>query len=93
MLRLTDLRLPLDHPEPALRAAVLSRLALPDEALRAMTVVRRAWDARKKSAVVLIYTLDCTLDSPDTEAALLAGADARGERDLRPAPDTRYRLL
>ncbi|MEY3271162.1 MAG: hypothetical protein RLZZ341_63, partial [Pseudomonadota bacterium] len=32
MLRITELRLPLDHPEPALREAVRARLKLPDAA-------------------------------------------------------------
>jgi uncharacterized protein len=93
MIRLTDLRLPLDHAEPALRAAVIERLGVADPELRTMSVVRRAWDARKKAAVVLIYTLDCTLASAEAEAALLAQAEAKAQRDLRPAPDTRYRLL
>ena len=61
MLRITELRLPLDHDEGALRAAVLARLGLADADLRALNVFRRAWDARKKTAVVLSYTVDCTL--------------------------------
>ncbi len=88
MLRLTELRLPLGHPEPALRAAVLARLCIADAALKQLQVVRRAWDARRKSAIVLIYTLDLDVDG---QAELLA----RSARDphLRPAPDTRYRFI
>jgi len=58
MLRITELRLPLHHAEPALRAAVLARLGLQSAQLQGFTVFRRAWDARKKSAIVLIYTVD-----------------------------------
>lgn len=90
MLRITDLRLPLNHPEPALREAVLQRLGLQaqPQQLLGFTVFKRAYDARKKTAMQLIYTLDCELASPDQEAALLG----QGDPHLRPSPDTRYRL-
>ena len=91
MLRITELRLPLDHAEPALRAAVLSRLGLKPAELQGFTVARRAWDARKKSAVVLIYTVDVVLADGVDEAALLARFT--GDHHVRPAPDTRYRFV
>jgi uncharacterized FAD-dependent dehydrogenase len=91
MLRITELRLPLEHAEGALRAAVLERLGLADEHLSELTVFRRAWDARKKSAVVLSYTVDCLLADGVDEAAVLARL--AGDRQLRIAPDTRYRLV
>ena len=91
MLRITELRLPLDHAEGALRAAVLARLGLRDGQLRGLSVFRRAWDARKKSAVVLIYTVDCTLAEDVDEAVLLARH--AGDVQVRAAPDTRYRFV
>ena len=91
MLRITELRLPLDHDEGALRAAVLARLGLADADLRALNVFRRAWDARKKTAVVLSYTVDCTLADGVDEAATLARL--AGDRQVRLAPDTRYRMV
>ena len=75
MLRITELRLPLNHPEPALRDAVRARLGVPDAALCHVHVFRRAWDARRKSAIQLIYTVDCTLAD---------GVEA-SSRSLRPA--------
>jgi len=88
MLRITELRLPLDHAEEALRLAILKRLGLADGALKSFTVFKRSYDARKKSAVVLIYTLDCELAD---EAAVLQ----RFENDVhvRPTPDTRYHFI
>jgi len=91
MLRITELRLPLDHDAGALRAAVLARLGLAEAQLRELSVFRRAWDARRKSAVVLIYTVDCTLADGVDEAALLARL--AGDKQLRPTPDMRYRLV
>ena len=58
MLRLTELRLPIDHEDAALRAAVLKRLSLADKDLVSFTVFKRAADARKPSAIVWTYTLD-----------------------------------
>ncbi len=91
MLRITELKLPLDHAEPALRAAVLARLGLRDAELAGFSVFRRAWDARKKSAVVLIYTVDVQLVDGVDEAALLARF--AGDHHLRPTPDTGYKFV
>jgi uncharacterized FAD-dependent dehydrogenase len=86
MLRITELRLPLDHAEDALRPAVARRLGVADADLLAFTVFRRAYDARRKSAIVLIYTIDCAVRD---EAAVLAAHP--GDAHLKPAPDTTYR--
>jgi hypothetical protein len=85
MLRITELRLPLDHAPDALRQAVVARLGIADRELLACTIFRRACDARRKAAVVLIYTLDCELaDEPAVRVRLA------GDPQVRPAPDTRY---
>jgi uncharacterized FAD-dependent dehydrogenase len=91
VLRLTELRLPLDHPPEALRPAVLARLGVADAELAAYTVFRRAYDARRKSAIQLIYTVDCRLADGVDEAAVLARQ--AHDRHLRPAPDTTYRFV
>ena len=91
MIRITELRLPLDHAPEALRSAVLSRLGIADAALAGVTVFRRAWDARKRSAVVLIYTVDCRLVDGIDSVALLARLG--GDGHIHPSPDTQYRLV
>jgi uncharacterized FAD-dependent dehydrogenase len=88
MLRITELRLPLAHVEAALRAALLARLGISDAELTSFKVFKRSYDARKKTAVVLIYTVDCEVRD---EAAILQRHEA--DPHVRPAPDTRYRLL
>ncbi|MDE2452991.1 MAG: NAD(P)/FAD-dependent oxidoreductase [Burkholderiales bacterium] len=88
MLRITELRLPLEHAPADLRPAIVQRLGIADAELRAFTVFRRSWDARRKSAIVLIYTIDCEVAD---EAGLLARH--AGDVHLRPSPDTRYRLV
>jgi len=88
MLRITELRLPLNHAEDALRPAVVRRLGIADADLVAFTVFRRAYDARKKSAILLIYTIDCEVRD---EAAVLAAHP--GDPHLKPAPDTTYHFV
>lgn len=88
MLRLTELKLPLDHPPEALRAAVLARLAIPEAELLGLEVFRRGYDARRKSDIQLIYTLDLTLSD---EAAVLRRH--AGDRQIGPSPDMRYRFV
>ncbi len=91
MLRITELRLPLNHAEDALRPAIVARLGVSDDALKGFTVFRRAYDARKKTAIVLIYTLDCELADAATEARV--AEQLAGDRQIRPTPDTRYQFV
>jgi uncharacterized FAD-dependent dehydrogenase len=88
MLRLNEIQLPLDHPETALRAAILVRLAIPSEDLLGFTIFRRSYDARKKSAIVLTYSFD--VDVRD-EAAVLRRL--QGVRSVTPTPDTDYKFV
>ncbi|GGC69301.1 NAD(P)/FAD-dependent oxidoreductase [Marinobacter halophilus] len=86
MIRVTELALPLDHPEHALRAAILQRLQLRDDQLRHFTVFKRSYDARKKnSEIKFVYIVDLTVQD---EAAVLDRF--AGDAHVRPAPDTAY---
>ena len=61
MLRLSELKLPLDHPDSALEAAIaarLSNLGVPADGLIRYTVFRRAHDARKRADIKLTYIVD-----------------------------------
>ncbi len=88
MLRLSEVRLPLDHTPQQLDAAVCAKLDLPADRLPAYTVFKRGYDARKRGAIVLVYALD--VETPD-EAALLErfASDIHVSRtpDMRYAPD------
>ena len=91
MIRLTEIKLPLDHPEEAIEAAINEKLAIKPEQLVSFNVFKRGYDARKKHNIVLIYTLDIELADDKLEAKLLA----KFEKDphVRPAPDTRYQFV
>jgi len=88
MLRLTELKLPLDHPTEALRAAILKRLELTDDALISFSIFKRSYDARKKNALLLVYAVDIELKN---EAALLK--KFRNDRHLAATPDMQYHFV
>ena len=87
LLRLTDIILPLAlnaSPEPSdLRRVACERLQIPDEELLSLEMFRRAYDARKRSAMSLIYTLLVQVADP---AAILA----KKLPHVSIAPDTQY---
>jgi len=89
MLRITELKLPLDHSDDDLRAAILQRLGIADAELLDFSLFKRSYDARKKSSELLfIYTLDVSVRD---EAALLAKfAD---DRQIGPTPDMSYQFV
>ncbi len=88
MLRLTDVQLPLDHQEEDLKAAVLARLGVAADDLIAFTIFRRGYDARKKSAITLVYTLDVEVKNEAKVQKRLAG-----NRHVGPTPDTSYHFV
>ncbi|MBB5406045.1 NAD(P)/FAD-dependent oxidoreductase [Paraburkholderia youngii] len=76
MLRLSEIKLPLDHPESALEAAIRARLAdlgVARDGLIRYTVFRRAHDARKRADIKLTYIVD--VEVKDEAAALKRLAD------------------
>lgn len=89
MLRLSELKLPLDHRDEELPEAVCKRLRVPSEALRAFRLVRRSIDARRRGAIALVYCLDLDLELPEAELNRLLRR-FRNDPHLRPSPDTRY---
>ncbi|NKB73405.1 MAG: FAD-dependent oxidoreductase [Synechococcus sp. s2_metabat2_7] len=88
MLRLSELRLPLDHGPDDLEQAVLRYLKIPRARLLDCQLVKRSVDARRRDRIQLIYSVDVALDG---EAALMRRR--HGDRRLRPTPDTHYRYV
>ena len=61
MLRLNEIKLPLDHADDALAAAVLERLEIESDDVLSVSVFKRSYDARHKTRIQLIYQLDVEL--------------------------------
>jgi uncharacterized FAD-dependent dehydrogenase len=91
MLRLSEVKLPLDHPQSDLDTAVLARLeeigVKPDEMI-GYTVFRRAHDARKRTDIKLTYILDVELRD---EAA--AFRQMQGKPHYSVTPDMKYHFV
>ena len=82
MLRLTELKLPLDHADDALRPALCARLGIAAEELLDFRIAKRSHDARKKSAIVLIYQIDFSVRDEQALRQRL-----QDDAKIIPAPD------
>jgi len=89
MLRITELKLPLDHSDDELRAAIVQRLGISDEQLLGFTLFKRSYDARKKNSELLfIYTIDLETSNEDE---LLRRFEGDGKIGV--APDVSYKFV
>ena len=88
MLRLNEVKLPLNHAEGDIKVAILARLGIPEAMLISYAIFKRSYDARKKSAIALIYTLDVV--TTDEQAIL-----QRTQKDchIGITPDTDYHFV
>lgn len=86
MIRVSEIRLPLDHEPAALKATLLARLGIAPGRLRSFTVFKRSADSRRKSAILLVYIVDAEVED---EAAALASL--AGDRHIAPAPNMTFR--
>ncbi len=87
-MRLTELKLPLEHSEEQLRTALVRRLEISADELVGYTIFRRSHDARKPAAIVFIYTLDVELRDEKSVLARL-----KGDRNVSLTPDTGYQFV
>jgi uncharacterized FAD-dependent dehydrogenase len=88
MLRISELKLPLGHPPEAMAPAIVERLGITAEDLVSYTIARRAHDARRKAAILMVYSVDVSLRD---EAQVLARFAA--DNHVRSTPDTEYRFI
>ena len=91
MLRLNEVKLPLDHSEEELHAAAAERLSVNVEDILRCEVFRRAVDARKRSAIQLTYTLD--VEVKDEPAVLNGNEKLRESGRMAVTPDTAYHFV
>ncbi|MES2303549.1 MAG: hypothetical protein V4521_16000, partial [Pseudomonadota bacterium] len=73
MLRINELKLPLDHAAEDLSVAICTRLGIEAADLERFQIFRRGNDARKKHAILLTYVVDCVVkNEAGTENKILA---------------------
>ncbi len=61
MLRLDNIKLPLDHADAALLDEICSRLEISAREVVNFTVFKRSYDARNKADIQLIYQVNVQL--------------------------------
>jgi hypothetical protein len=88
MLRLTNIKLPLNHVEQALEEAVLEKLDMTKEQLIKINLFKRGYDARKKATIFLMYTLDVET----TQDKVLLEKFAK-DNDVKETPDMAYKFV
>jgi len=85
MLRLTNLKLDLNHQPEELEEAILQKLSITKAQLVNFTVFKRGYDARRKNTIILMYTID--VDTTHNEQLLEQFAD---DQNIKASPDTSY---
>jgi len=83
-LRLTEIRLPIDHPPDALPDAIAAELSVARTDLLDWRIARRGHDARRRHAIMLVYTVDVTMRP---------GAEPAPTARIMSTPDTAYRPI
>lgn len=95
-MRLTELKLPLNHGPDDLHAAILARLGITSDALLNVQIYRRSVDARKSSAVILTYTVDVVVANEEAIYQRLqktAATTRTGGHPVSRTPDMDYRFV
>ncbi len=88
MLRISEIKLPLDHDEKDLRQAIVDKLQISGAELKSFTIFKRSYDARRKSAIIFVYIVDVST----TKDAQILGQFQKNPH-INETPDTSYKLV
>ena len=88
MLRITEIKLPLNHTPSDLESTILYRLNITLDKFIRFQIFRQGHDARKRDTIFMVYTVDVEVKN---EADILASLvdDAR----ISVTPNTQYQLV
>ena len=88
MLRLNQIKLPLNHTEEDLQAAILQKLKISARELSSYSIFKRSYDARKRDAISLVYALD--VETPRQKQIL---SHSKKNAGIVPTPNMAYRYV
>ncbi|MEN9656739.1 MAG: hypothetical protein RL571_204 [Pseudomonadota bacterium] len=88
MLRINEVKLPLDHSEEELKQALLKRLGISASDLISFSIFKRSYDARKRAAILLIYSLDAEVKQEATVLKRLSS-----DRHIMLTPNIEYQYV
>ena len=91
MIRLTEIKLPLNHAPEDLTTAITTKLKISAEQMASFVMFKRGYDARNKRNIQLIYTLDIILTDSDLANDLLVQFES--DNHVKPTPDTSYKYV
>ena len=91
MIRLTEIKLPLNHAPEDLTTAITTKLKISAEQMASFVMFKRGYDARNKRNIQLIYTLDITLTDSDLTNDLLVQFES--DNHVKSTPDTSYKYV
>ena len=90
MLRITELKLPLNHTQEDLSKAITTLLSIEESQLDSFSIFKRGYDARKKKDIQLVYQLDVSLDEKLESNVLAQFSDSNSVKET---PDTDYHFV
>ncbi|MGC1306606.1 MAG: NAD(P)/FAD-dependent oxidoreductase [Phormidesmis sp.] len=88
MLRLTEVKLPLNHTEAELQTAIVNKLKISTQDLTGYSIFKRSYDARKRDAISLVYAVD--VETPQQKQILKRSKGKKAQRIVQ-TPDMTYR--
>ena len=88
MIRITEIKLALDHQPSDIIAAIIKKLGINATDVVDYSIFKRGVDARKANAILLAYTLDVTVKG---EAKVLT--KLKKDPHVKLAPDTSYKFV
>ncbi|MGB7086698.1 MAG: FAD-dependent monooxygenase, partial [Phormidesmis sp.] len=91
MLRLCEVKLPLNHTEADLQNAILQTLKISASELTNYSIFKRSYDARKRDAIALVYALD--VETPKQKQILKQAKRAKKKPRIISTPDMTYRYV
>lgn len=90
MIRLTEIKMPLNHSDDDLMSAILERLSITKYELFHFELFKRSYDARNNKNILLIYQIDVDLD-PVIEQECLQRFETKSI--VKPTPDMTYQFV
>ncbi|RJX71965.1 NAD(P)/FAD-dependent oxidoreductase [Vibrio sinensis] len=88
MIRLTEIKLPLNHEEGAILDAIAKKLGIAKDQVLSFDLFKRGYDARKKANIQLIYTLDVEVAN---QAEMLEAFIS--DPHVKETPDMEYKFV
>ena len=58
MIRITQLKLPIEHHKKEIRKKAAKMLHIPENQIEEIQIVRQSLDARRKNELLFVYTVD-----------------------------------